>query len=198
MLKELVNEKYHERSTQTPSDGLQLPPADTLARWQNLVRFCSGYSKERYFAGGEEMDVNELMMWLFGGGTIFVVIISIGISILCTILPIAGIVWFLYSRRQKANTIRQASQTWITTAGKVIKSRVEVSGGEVTSVYPRVIYEYEVRGRQYQNDQIRAGDKYWASGTSQEAYKTVDRYPEGQDVTVYYNPENPAEASLER
>ncbi len=144
------------------------------------------------------MDVNELMLWLFGGGTIFMVIISIVLSILCTVLPIAGVIWFLYSRKQKANTIRQASQTWVATAGKVIKSRVEVSGGEVTSVHPRVIYEYEVRGRQYQNDQIRAGDQYWTTGTSQEAYQTIDRYPEGQDVTVYYNPENPAEASLER
>jgi hypothetical protein len=149
-------------------------------------------------AGDLAMDVNELMLWLFGGGTIILVIISIILSILCTVLPIAGIVWFLYSRKQRANTVRQASQIWVATDGKVIKSRVEVSGGEVTSVYPRVIYEYEVGGRQYQNDQIRAGDKYWSARTSQDAYSTIDRYPEGLSVTVYYNPENPSEATLER
>jgi hypothetical protein len=144
------------------------------------------------------MDANELILWLFGGGTIFMVIVSIVLSCLCTVLPIAGVIWYLYSQKQKANTIIKDSQTWAATAGKVIKSRVEVTGGEVASVDPRVIYEYEVRGRKYQNDQIKAGDKYWASGTSQEAYQTIDRYPVGMDVTVYYNPDNPAEASLER
>ncbi|HBY07458.1 MAG TPA: hypothetical protein DEH22_06600 [Chloroflexi bacterium] len=144
------------------------------------------------------MDVNQLMVWLFGGGTILIVIVSIMLSILCAIVPIALIIWFLYSRKQKADTVREASQTWLVTNGKVIKSRVEVSGGEVTSVHPRVIFEYEVQGRVYQNDQIRAGDKFWATGSSQDAYQTIDRYPEGLDVRVYYNPANPAESALER
>jgi len=144
------------------------------------------------------MDVNEIMLWLFGGGTILIVVLSVVLSLLCTLLPIAGVIWYLYQRKQKANLVRQTSQTWPVTPGRVIKSRVEVSGGEITSVHPRVIYEYEVRGRQYQNDQIRAGDKYWEVGSSQEAYKTIDRYPEGLEVAVYYNPDNPAEAALER
>lgn len=82
--------------------------------------------------------------------------------------------------------------------GTIIKSRVEVSGGENTTVSPKVIYTYEVRGKLYQCDQIRAGDKFWSVSSSQSAYQTIDQYPEGLDVTVYYNPNNPEEAALER
>ena len=147
------------------------------------------------------MDVNEIWLWLVGGGTILITVLSIILSALCTILPIAGIAWlgwFIYRRKQKADAVRQASQTWKMTNGRVVTSRMEVSGGELTSVSPRVIYEYEGGGRVYQSDQIRAGDKFLSVITSQDVYRTIDRYPEGLEVSVYYNPENPAEATLER
>ncbi len=94
--------------------------------------------------------------------------------------------------------MKEASQGWVSTRGRVIKSRVEVSGGEMTSVSPRVIYEYMVGAIEYQGDQIRAGEKFWAARTSRDAYDTIDRYPEGMAVTVYYNPANPTESALER
>ena len=144
------------------------------------------------------MDWNEIILWLFGGGTILGFILIIVLSMVCTILPMAAIGWFIYSRWKKSDQMRQASQEWATTRGTVIKSRVEVSGGEVTSVSPRVIYEYIVGAREYQGDQIRAGEKYWSASTSRDAYDTIDRYPEGATVTVYYNPTNPAESALER
>ncbi|MBN2501351.1 MAG: DUF3592 domain-containing protein [Anaerolineales bacterium] len=143
------------------------------------------------------MDINDFVLWIVGGSTV-AVILSIILSVICTIVPLAAVGWFIYSRFQKAKDVQQASQNWLATTGRVIKSRVEVSGGEVASVYPRVIYEYEVEGVKYQADQIKAGDKFWAARTSQEAYNTIDRYPEGLEVTVYYNPANPAEATLER
>lgn len=144
------------------------------------------------------MDFNELFPWLFGGGTFLFVAASIVFSILCTVVPIGAVVWYMYNQNQKAKAVKQASLTWLTTMGTVIKSRVEVSGGENSRVSPRVIYTYEVNNQLYQCDQIRAGDKFWAVSSSQTAYQTIDRYPEGLDVTVYYNPANPAEAALER
>ena len=144
------------------------------------------------------MDINELWVWLFGGATVVLTIGSILVSCLCTLLPIAGVGWFLYSRRKQGMAAQQASQGWLPTTGTVIKSRVEVSGGEVTSVTPRVIYTYQVGAVEYQNDQIRAGDRFWSTRSSQDAYQTIDRYPEGMQVTVFYNPANPAESALER
>lgn len=144
------------------------------------------------------MDFNELFPWLFGGGTFLFVAASIIFSILCTVVPIGAVVWYLSNQNKKAKAVKQASLAWLQTMGTVIKSRVEVSGGEHSTVSPRVIYTYEVNGKLYQCDQIRAGDKFWSVNSSQTAYETIDRYPEGLDVTVYYNPANPNEATLER
>jgi hypothetical protein len=82
--------------------------------------------------------------------------------------------------------------------GKVVLSRVEVSGGEHTTVSPHVEYDYEVGGVRYRGDRIRAGDRYASRSGSKLAYAAIDRYPVGSDVTVYYNPGNPSESAVER
>jgi hypothetical protein len=132
--------------------------------------------------------------------TIIIVVVAALFSIVLTIAPFALIGWFIYKRAQQAKEANLASQNWLMTNGKVIKSRVEVSGGNYTSVTPRVIYEYEVGGQTYRGERIRAGDKFLHIQTSgsRTAYDTVDRYAEGTTVTVFYNPQNPAEAVLER
>ena len=86
------------------------------------------------------MDLTELFPWLFGGGTFLFVAASIIFSILCTVVPIGAVVWYLYNQNQKAKAVMQASLSWLPTMGTVIKSRVEVSGGENSTVSPRVIY----------------------------------------------------------
>ena len=144
------------------------------------------------------MDINQMLHELFGSGTFLMIAGWVIFSVLCTIVPFGAVTWYLYKQNQKAKAVKHASLSWLPTMGTVIKSRVEVSGGENSTVSPRVIYTYEVRGRLYQCDQIRAGDKFWTVSSSQTAYQTIDRYPEGLDVTVYYNPSNPAEATLER
>lgn len=147
------------------------------------------------------MDPTELFPWLFGGSmaiTAVIVIASVCLSIICTVVPIGAVIWFIMKRSKQSQAMQQASLGWRSTSGRVVKSRVEVSGGEHTSVSPYVLYEYEVNGRAYQGTQIRAGDKFMRSGSSRDAYETIDRYPEGRQVTVYYDPANPAEAALER
>ncbi|MCG2788276.1 MAG: DUF3592 domain-containing protein [Anaerolineae bacterium] len=147
------------------------------------------------------MDPNELFALLFGGGmimTVVIVIFSVCLSVLCTVVPIGAVVWFILKRKKQRDVLQQASLAWRSTQGRVLKSRVEVSGGEHTSVSPYVLYEYEVHGQVYQSVQIRAGDRFMRSGSSRDAYETVDLYPPGASVTVYYDPANPAESALER
>jgi hypothetical protein len=147
------------------------------------------------------MSPEEIIALLFGSGVVIAIISVVAItivSLLCTVLPFVAIFWYIAKRSKQAKTMREASQAWQIAAGKVIKSRVEVSGGDHTSVTPRVIYEYEVYGQRYQGDQIRAGDQFMRVSSSRSAYDTVDRYPEGAAVTVYYNPNNPQESALER
>jgi len=76
---------------------------------------------------------------LFGGGAVaFGVAFALSIlgSLLCTVAPIAAVFWFIRKRKTEAAALRLASARWLSTAGRVLKSRVEVSGGDHTSVRP--------------------------------------------------------------
>jgi len=133
------------------------------------------------------------------GGGIFLLVVFI---VAATVLPVLGIFggigWFLNKKSKEARALRITAKNWTSTTGKVITSRVEVSGGEHTSVYPRIVFEYHVYGKKYTGSQIKAGDIHWASYTSRASYDMVDKYPIGSEVTVYYDPENPQQAALER
>jgi hypothetical protein len=145
--------------------------------------------------------MEDLWIWLtviLGGGSVVIAVLATIAGLLCTIIPFVLIGWWLWNTTKKRDAVRQAALNWQTTTGRVIKSRVEVSGGETTTVSARVHYAYDVGGRTYQSDQIRAGDKIMAVNSSGDAYSTVDRYPEGAIVTIYYNPLNPQESALER
>jgi hypothetical protein len=105
--------------------------------------------------------------------------------------------FWVIRRSQQAKALREASQTWPTTTGKVLKSRAEVRGGRRARVYPYIVYEYAVNGQSYESDHVRANDKLWRGYSSRDAYDTVDRYPAGATVTVYYNPADPQQSALE-
>ena len=76
-------------------------------------------------------------------------------------------------------------------------SSTDSDGRATTSYHLAIRYEYEVGGRPYVNDKRTIGPvpKRVNPRRSQE---TLDRYPVGGVVPVYYNPENPQEAALER
>lgn len=143
------------------------------------------------------MNIEELIALVFGGGAIVFTIIAIVVSVLCTLVPFAAVGWYIYRQSKRSKAVEEESRSWSSTAGIVVKSRVEVSGGEHTSVIPRIVYEYEVGGQTYQNDKLRPGDIHFAVHSGN-AYDVVDRYPVGSAVVVYYNPSNPARSALER
>lgn len=135
---------------------------------------------------------------LIGGGSVVIAIGATLVGLLCTIVPFALIGWYIYTQAKKRDAVRLSAQSWRSTTGRVLLSRVEVHGGETTSVVPVVQYAYDVNGRTYQSSQIRAGDSVMRITGSQDAYATVDRYPTGAIVPIYYNPDNPQESALER
>ena len=93
----------------------------------------------------------------------------------------------------------QAAQTWSSTMGTVLSSSVQTRPtGRSHSTFPVVVYQYEVNGKTYQSQTIKAGDQFMNIRVIGEAQATVARYPIGASVMVYYNPENPAESALER
>ncbi len=146
-------------------------------------------------------NFTEWFPWLFGGGTLLTILFVVLITV-CSLAPFVlifgGLGYWFYKRSKQASAVRAASQSWHQTTGVVITSRVEVSGGETTSVSPRVIFQYVVGAQTYQSDQIRAGDHLLKVSSSGDAYNTVDKYPVGAQVVVFYNPAQPAQACLER
>lgn len=99
-----------------------------------------------------------------------------------------------------------AARNWPQTTGfitstQVKSSRVRIrrgsSGGYrmATRYEPRVIYRYQANGVNCEGERLHLGDTVGYSDTGP-VEKILARYPVGEVVTVYYNPDNPAEATL--
>ncbi len=94
-----------------------------------------------------------------------------------------------------------ASQNWPSVEGQIDSSRVRrmsrsSSGNSSSSYFPEVRYTYSVMGNTYQGNHVGFGVPI--SGFQSSAKQVVGRYPRGATRTVYYNPQNPAQAVLER
>ena len=115
----------------------------------------------------------------------------------------AWLIYTYFQQRRKAGE----SIAWPATQGKIVVSTVKESvtrhdtdNGmwvERTTYYPEVRYEYSVLGKTYTGRRIAFGASKGFS-TSAGAEKALERYPVRATVTVYYNPDNPADAVLER
>jgi hypothetical protein len=99
----------------------------------------------------------------------------------------------------------RAMKKWPTTAGRIIRSEVAMTvqhhrrpsrirgDYNVTMYVPRIVYAYEADGHSFEGDDIG-----WSTSANQRsvAEKYVKRYPLQSPVRVYYNPDDPAEATL--
>jgi hypothetical protein len=127
---------------------------------------------------------------LLGGNTIF--------SVLIRVIPFVIVAVVLLVIAMRGNAQASASKNWESTTGQILMSQIEMrrrSGRAGMSPFPVVVYEYMVMGQRFQSNRISFGNDI---GGSMVASPTVNRYPVGSTVTVYYNPANPAEAVLER
>lgn len=94
---------------------------------------------------------------------------------------------------------------WPKTIGRIVRSEITSSlqrhrrptrtRGEynVTMYVPRIVYSYEADGHSFEGDDIG-----WSSSANRPSVveKDVKRYPLQTQVQVYYNPDDPAEATL--
>lgn len=85
---------------------------------------------------------------------------------------------------------------WETVDGVVTSSSVtESTGGEGGTTYClNVYYEYVVDGNTYNGDRVSFSSDNSCDSWSQNA---DDDYPEGSEITVYYDPSDPSESVLE-
>ena len=112
---------------------------------------------------------------------------------------IPGIVGLLVTGVPTAYMLRLAwlslaSRRWPSARGRVTRSAV-VPGRRDQASYD-VRYGYEAYGRRYDGSRVRFGGAI--SSNRAVARETVNRYPHGSAVTVYYHPRKPNIATLER
>ena len=113
------------------------------------------------------------------------------------ILIVLGI--YLYRRSKMRDAAKQSAQDWSNTLGTVTMSTVQVRrSARSRSEIPVVVYQYQVNGQAYTGQTIKAGEQYFSVRLYGDAQKTIERYPVGAQVMVYYNPANPSESALER
>ena len=115
------------------------------------------------------------------------------IGIIVFVLFILNIVFLtiLFFMRRRMATVSQ----WPATMGNVIASTIERrSSGDGYTDYPVVQYSYQVGGQAYQSYKLAPGPEVGGTG----ARKVIGKYPAGAQVMVFYDPQNPAEAVLER
>ena len=88
-----------------------------------------------------------------------------------------------------------AVQSWSSAMGTVLASYLERrSSSDGSTNYPVVQYSYQVGGQSYQGAKIAPGMEVGGTG----AGKVVNRYPQGAQVMVFYDPNNPSDAVLEK
>ena len=100
-----------------------------------------------------------------------------------------GVIFFM---RRKMAAVSQWPSTMGAVNSSYLERRSSSEGG--STHYPVVQYSYQVGGQTYQSTKLAPGPEVGGTGAS----KVVARYPEGAQVMVFYNPENPSDAVLER
>ena len=120
--------------------------------------------------------------------TLLLTVGIIGFVLLILNAVFLGVIYFM---RRKMATVSQ----WPSTMGTVMTSGVETrSSGDGYTDYPVVQYTYQVGGQSYQSLKLAPGPEVGGSG----ARKVVAKYPSGAQVMVFYDPQNPSDAVLER
>jgi hypothetical protein len=112
-----------------------------------------------------------------------------------------GIYLINFSMRSKKKT--EDSQNWPSTTGTITLAEAKTSisrdsdGDESVSYYPHVEFTYQVGIQTFNGNRISFGG---VVGKNNQAaiQQSLSRYTAGSQVIVFYNPQNNAEAVLER
>lgn len=127
------------------------------------------------------------------GSIIDLIIVLIIIAVFGLILVVLN--FFMYRSITESQNREKAAQTWPTTTGTIgtSEARTHRHSGRQSAPFPHVTYTYEVNGKTYHSSNIMPGGEIGGLNVQ----STLARYPQGAQVTVYYDPQNPKDAVLE-
>lgn len=121
--------------------------------------------------------------------------------LLCVAFILGGLYYIAQGLRRRRQL--SASAHWPSTQGVVLQSEAKkrlTSPGTVVRdshvFYALIRYQYEVHGRRYESDVIELGGRLRA--TLPQIQSQVQQFRHGRAVTVYYDPQDPAQACLLR
>jgi hypothetical protein len=108
-------------------------------------------------------------------------------STLLTLLSLSVLTWGVWGTLSAKRQLKWSKVTAI-----ILSSNVRFDG----EVYqPEIEYEFQYQGIRRTGSRVRSN--YVASNFKSGARSVCDRYPVGEEVTVYVDPENPAKSVLE-
>jgi hypothetical protein len=103
----------------------------------------------------------------------------------------------------RASRRASASRSWPVVTGKILAAGIEPrtsrsgSSGYSTSYYPVVQYEYTVNGQRFLGNRITFGGDVGYGWTNM-AQRQIANYVPNSNVAVFYDPNEPGNAVLER
>ena len=113
---------------------------------------------------------------LFGG---FIALIGIGMAL--------WLLWKLYRGL--------ASKGWPSAPGTITSSEIMHDGD---GYYAKVTYDYMIQGGQFTGKRVSVGDRIKVNPNPNRSQQTINRYPVGKNIPVYYHPGDPTIAVLQR
>jgi len=120
---------------------------------------------------------------------LIITIVSISCVLIILNSVFLGVIYFM---RRKMAAVSQWPSTMGTITNSYIDWRSSSESGQ--TAYPVIQYSYQVSGQTYQSSKYAPGPEIGGTG----ANKVVARYPAGAQVMVFYDPQNPSDAVLER
>ena len=115
------------------------------------------------------------------------------VSITCVLIILNSVfLGVIYFMRRKMAAVSQWPSTMGTINTSYLERRSDGEGGSTN--YPVVDYSYQVGGQSFHSRKYAPGPELGGTG----AGKVVERYPAGAQVMVFYDPQNPSDAVLER
>lgn len=95
----------------------------------------------------------------------------------------------------------QRRDAYESATARVLDSHLEThsigQGSTSTKYSPKIRYEYTVEGETYTNDNLYPGPATSGSSNKDEQQEILRKYPEGESVEVYYDPNEPPVSFLE-
>ncbi len=115
-----------------------------------------------------------------------------------------GVVFFLASLLAATTAFKdwrryRESENWVPVTAQIVSGNISARrGSKSTSYVLDIKYSYKVLGQSYENNQFSFGSEGTGYDTRKKAEGILAKYPIGNQVTIYYDPNNPQQAVLER